>query len=46
MKSATAKKCYAYDMENNEATSNEIKAGVLQGDKIGVSRYRVQAIQR
>ena len=46
MKSATAKKCYAYDMENNEATSNEIKAGVLQVGKIGVSRYRVQAIQR
>ena len=38
IKSATAKKCYAYDMENNEATSNEIKAGVLQVGKIGVSR--------
>lgn len=45
MKSATAKKCYAYNMENNEATSNEIKAGVLQVGEIGVSRYRVPVIQ-
>ena len=38
MKSATAKKCYAYSMENNEATSDEIKTGVLQVRKIEVSR--------
>ena len=37
MKSATAKKCYAYNMENNEATSDGIKAGVLQVGKIEIS---------
>lgn len=45
MKSATAKKCYAYNMENKEATSDEIKAVVLQVGKIGVSRHRVPVIQ-
>ena len=34
MKSATSRKCYAYKMQNHEATPDEIKAGVLQVDKL------------
>ena len=34
MKSATVRKCYAYKMQNHEATPDEIKAGVLQVDKL------------
>lgn len=44
MKSATTKQCYAYKMEHNEATSDEIKAGVLQVGKIEVSRFKVPVI--
>ena len=32
-------------MEHNEATSDEIKAGVIQVGKIEVSIYRVPVIQ-
>ena len=45
MNSATSKKCYAYKTENNEGTSNEIKAGVMQAGMIEVSKYRVPVIQ-
>ena len=44
MKSATTKKCYAFKMEHSEATSDEIKAGVLQVGKIEVSRFKVPVI--
>ena len=44
MKYVPTKKCYAYKMENNEGTSDEIKAGVLQVGMIEVPRYRVPVI--
>ena len=46
MKSATARKCYAYKMQNHEATPDEIKAGVLQVDKLLVWSYRAPIIPR
>ena len=44
MKSATARKCYAYEMQNHEAAPDEIKAGVLQVDKLLVWSYRAPVI--
>ena len=41
MKSATSKKCYAYDMPTNEATSDEFKAGILQVRRIKVASIEV-----
>ena len=44
IKSATARKCYAYKMQNHEAARDEIKAGVLQVDKLLVESYRAPLI--
>lgn len=44
MKSAPTEKCYAYKMENNEATSDEIKAGVLKVGMTETFKYRVPVI--
>lgn len=44
MKYAPTKECYAYKMEKIEATSAEIKKGVLEVGMIEVFRYRVPVI--
>lgn len=41
MKSSTRKKCYAYDMPTNEATSEKFKAGVMQVNRIKVAIIEV-----